>query len=189
MIKDICEVEPQEGESYFVDTNVWFWMTYVSSKDMSIPNNPEEYQVRDYSNFIEKALGVRAKLYHCALTLAELTNIIENTEWKLYKQYNKDISRKRFRSIRQERKAVVKEVDIAWGAINSISKCLNVNLDSRFTMESHKIYTGSLLDSYDSFFAQFMNENGIQNIITDDSDFKTLSGKNIFTSNPRVLGR
>src|ERR1022692_1361465 len=83
-ITNLNNYSPKKGERYFVDTNVWYWFTYVASKEMKVANAPLKYQMTDYSAFIEKALNNGAQLYHCALTLSELAATIENAELKLY---------------------------------------------------------------------------------------------------------
>jgi predicted nucleic acid-binding protein len=150
----------------------------------------QEYQVKHYPNFIEKIKSIDSTLYHCPLTLAELSHIIEGSEWGLYKQYHSSehtISRKRFRAIKTERKAVVTEIEAAWNSINSMSICIEVNLTLDFTQKAQKIFSKSLLDSYDSFFTQVMNEAGLSNIITDDADFKSLDNKTVYTANPKLI--
>jgi predicted nucleic acid-binding protein len=189
-ILDINTVVPQQGESYFVDTNVWYWMTYASSKHMSADNAPKEYQVADYPNFIQKALDNGVKLYHCGFTLSELSNIIENAEWRSFICFNPDqqkISKKNYRRKTQERRMVVKEVKAAWDSINAMSNCIDVDLNTVFLESAHQIYSDSLLDSYDSFITEVMNQYNIDNVITDDGDFSSLTNKNVFTSNPRML--
>ncbi len=187
---DLNKHTPQKGERFFVDSNVWYWTTYVASKEMPLPNSPREYQIQNYPVFLEKALNNGAKLYHCPLTLAELASTIEFSELNIFKQFNPDkegLRKKTFRKISSERKGVLNEIKVAWDAINAMSTCVEISLDLKFIQETQDILKKSVLDSYDSFFVQIMREYEFENIITDDGDFCSLEGPTVFTSNNRYL--
>jgi predicted nucleic acid-binding protein len=180
---------PQKGERFFVDSNVWYWTTYVASREMPLPKSPREYQIQDYPAFLEAALDNGAELYHCPLTLAELANIIEISELDIFNQYNHDkkVRRKAYRNISAERKGVLKEIEVAWDAINAMSTCVEISLDLKFIQETQDILEKSVLDPYDSFFVQIMKKYDFENIITDDGDFCSFKGPTVFTSNNRYL--
>ena len=99
---DLNKHSPVKNELYFVDSNVWFWTTYVTSKHMALPQPPQEYQTSTYPAFLEKVLNEGAKLCHCPLTLAELANIIENTELDFYRKTINNINFKK-KEFRQKR--------------------------------------------------------------------------------------
>ena len=189
LIRNLNNYSPQKGERYFVDTNVWYWFTYVSSKDMKVVDVPRHYQMTDYSAFIEKALNNGSQLYHCALSLAELSSIIENSELKLYISTKniRPISKKFYRTIPIERKGVVNEIDIAWKTICSLSTCADITLTEQTASTTQSILAKTTLDPYDSFYVQLMDIHNITNIITDDGDFSSIDGRAIYTANRKLV--
>lgn len=188
---DLRNNTPIKGERYFVDTNVWFWTTYVASKNMQFPDPPEQYQVSEYPRFLERALNDGAKLCHCALMFAELANIIENKELDIYKSVNNKpyFAKKEFRNIEKERTTVLNEIQVAWNAISKMSACIEVNVDSSFIAGAQSIMEKGRVDPFDSFYVQTMRKNKIDYVITDDHDFVTVSNQIVVTSNPRALRR
>lgn len=188
---DIRQTAPTKDDVFFVDTNIWYWMTYASSK--TFPDTkvaPQEYQTTHYPDFIQKALTAESQLYYSPLSLAELANTIESIELNLFKIFNPDndgITRKAFRNIRNERNAVVQEVDAAWATITTLSKVLKSELTEELSENSLTSFKQTMLDPYDAFFYEMMKSEGIVKIITDDADFKTAIGLEIYTANNRLL--
>lgn len=187
-IIDLEQVETPVDETFFVDTNVWFWF-YAASKGIRPGFEPEEYQLQNYPKFIEEILNAGNRLVHCPLNLAELSNTIENSELALHRKYHQDpnFSKKRFRGVKTERAMVVKEIETAWKQVCSMSNCLQVQLDSVSATDCIDLLRQSLLDTYDAFYCQILGKEGVLNIITDDGDFSTTDGFNIYTSNRRLL--
>lgn len=188
-ILDLNKHAPIKGEVYFVDSNVWFWATYVASKHMALPKCPEHYQTTEYPHFLERALTDGATLCHCPLTLAELANVIEKTELDIYrKSINNDrFEKKDFRQIIGERKAVLEEIQVAWKAMNSMSKCIDIKMDLQFAEDGRNIMSEGTVDPYDAFFIQIMRDNKIDYVVTDDRDFCTIKKQILITANRRAL--
>jgi len=173
----------ESGGKYFIDTNVWYWMTYISSKEF-IANPPEEYQVETYPAFVEKALDENAELYYSPLILVELARLIERSEHAIYKRYNGELSIKRFRKIAGERKAVIQEIKSAWDTIRSMAAPLAVSVDCAFSESLLDVIERYGLDGYDAVYCRAMEENGIINIITDDKDFRAVDGFKLYGCYP-----
>lgn len=188
-IIDLASYKPIKGERYFIDTNVWFWATYVPSKQTALPQQPQQYQLTDYPEFLERAISNGAQLCHCPLTLAELANVIENTELDFYRQAigNERFEKKEFRREKNERQDVLKEINVAWKTINSMSKCIDIKLDSHFVDKGSQILNEGTVDPFDAFFIQIMRNNNIDYIVTDDQDFCTINKQIIITSNRKSL--
>lgn len=188
-ILDLKSHKPQKGERYFVDSNVWFWATYVASKQVVLPQRPEQYQLTDYPEFLQRAVSDGAYLCHCPLTLAELANIIENTELELYRKSigNNYFEKKEFRRIPGERRDVLNEIDVAWNSINAMSKCIDIKLDLKFVDKVSKILGEGTVDPFDAFFIQIMRDHKIDYIVTDDHDFSTIKNQILITSNRKSL--
>lgn len=180
--------QPIKGERYFIDTNVWFWATYVASKTIALPQHPERYQLEDYPRFLEEALDNGAKLCHCPLTLAELANIIEKTEWDIYKKHINDafLDKKAFRKIPTERKNVLNEIQVAWDTINGMSTCIDVALNSKFATQSCTILAEGSVDAFDAFFVQTMRNHNIDYVVSDDYDFSTIHQQILITANRKA---
>ncbi|MEK6662695.1 MAG: PIN domain-containing protein [Pseudomonadota bacterium] len=186
---DLNKHSPIKDELYFVDSNVWFWTTYVTSKHMALPQPPQEYQTSTYPAFLEKILNEGAKLCHCPLTLAELANVIENTELDFYREAINNIhfEKKAFRQKKDARQTVLKEIEVAWETMNSMSKCLDIKLDLTFSENSRKIMAEGTVDPFDAFFIQVMRDNKIDYVVTDDRDFCTVNKQIVITANRKAL--
>ncbi|WP_219994994.1 hypothetical protein, partial [Pantoea eucalypti] len=61
-VYNINKYTPKDSDSFFVDTNVWFWLTYSKG----IPSNRQYLQC--YNQFINSALGKNATLFHSGLS-------------------------------------------------------------------------------------------------------------------------
>jgi predicted nucleic acid-binding protein len=188
-IKNLNNYSPKKGERYLVDTNVWYWFTYVSSKEMKVIDVPQKYQMSDYPAFIEKTLNSESELFHCALNLAELAGSIERSEFKIFQAVKQDTqaTKKMYRQMPAERSGVLNEIYLAWDTIEALSTCLEITLNNSSVEKSKNLLKQSNLDSYDSFYVQLMELNGITNIITDDGDFSSLKGCTVYTANKRML--
>jgi predicted nucleic acid-binding protein len=145
------------------------------------------YQLEQYPQFIEKVLDSGAHLYHCPLVYTELANIIEKTEYDIYVYENSDISRKDFRTLPACRESVLKEIDLAWKTINSLSTCLDINLTQDLIPPIHELLAASTLDSYDAFYLKLMQLESIDKLVTDDRDFVNTPLSDLYTANHRVL--
>lgn len=182
-ILNINTARPNHTDKYFVDTNVWFWSTYCASKEINTSHKPRRYQVEKYPQFIEKALDVGAKLFHCPLVFSELANIIEKTEYEIFlSEESKNISRKKFRAIQEKRKNVIQEIKIAWKTVESLSTCLDINLSRSIVPSALSCLEAAPLDPYDAFYLQVMSAEGITKLITDDRDFRTTGIHSIYTA-------
>ncbi|BDA19084.1 type II toxin-antitoxin system VapC family toxin [Aeromonas caviae] len=175
---------PQAGDSFFIDTNVWLWTTYFSSRDFSSANKPfVNYQIEKYPSYIEKILDAGASMYHSALTLTEIAHVIERIEFDIYRedQANRHIKLKDFRKINTCREKVISEIKAAWQAITSMSRCLDFVGDSELSQKCIEILSTSQLDSYDSIMTHVALKNNIRKFLTDDKDFETIHGLEVYT--------
>jgi len=185
-IVDIRFDKPTHKDIFFVDTNIWYWLTYSNAS-----HTAKNYQTKEYPAYIQKIRSVNSTLTHCKLTLAELAHIIEETEFKIFcnlKGYNPDrYSRKEFRHNYQiERDTVTKEIESSWIQIEQFSNSSPVTIDDAAVntfiadLKSHK------LDGYDLFYLNVIRKNSV-NVLTDDGDFATIPGITVFTANLKVI--
>lgn len=186
---DLNNSKPMKGEKYFIDSNVWFWTTYVASKDMQLPNHPQDYQINSYPRFLEDALNSGCTLCHSPLTFTEISNIIEKTELDIHtaKSGNEYCTRKEFRKDKALRDNMLKEIDTAWETISSMSECITTSIDNEFINQVKLIIESSKLDPFDAFFVQIMKDENIDCIVSDDHDFCTYNKNIVVTANRKAL--
>lgn len=174
MFKDIKTENPHAGAGFFVDTNVWYWMTYVASKSF-VADGPLDYQTKYYPDFIEKVMNSKASLYYSPLTLVELTNLIERSEWKIHSRFKGgSLKLKEFRKIDVCREDVIAEVKSAWSSVTSMAKPIELKVDEDLPDLFLDIISKYQIDGYDALFYQAMKEAEISNVITDDKDFRNI---------------
>ncbi|MEZ7493383.1 PIN domain-containing protein [Pseudoalteromonas distincta] len=175
MFKDIRKEEAPENESIFVDTNVWYWTTYFSSKEYLV-DMPKDYQTEFYPNFIENALAKNTTLYFSPLVFVELSGLIEKAELKIYNKFHPEnnMNLKQFRKIGPERRAVLNEIKIALDTIKGMAEELPLNFDIDMSETVYSCLDKYLIDGYDSIFYKKMKANNIDKILTDDKDFRSL---------------
>jgi hypothetical protein len=80
---------PQQGDIFLVDTNVWFWQTYTNAGF-----GTKASKFGNYLQYINQALLNGATLTYSGLILAELAHIIEKTEYEIYKKLHGFLSLK-----------------------------------------------------------------------------------------------
>lgn len=184
---DIINIDhgmPAAGEAYFVDTNVWYWFCCGSHPGFS----GADWKVRKYSRFIERVLNSRARVFHTTLTFAELANVIERRTADYYralKGLDGDI--KELRLNPEFKELVSAGVDNAWLNVTTTSRCVDINIGDDFALRAKALFKRYPLDAYDSFFVSLSVQEGILNIVTDDSDFQSVDGLRLFTANRAML--
>jgi len=186
---DIRSFEPTYDHAFIVDTNAWYWTTY-SRATLSYLPAPQTNQVEQYSRFIKKALDAGATIGRCGLSFSELAHRIENSEKKIYEKCHlggKEIPLKQFRRDGGLRQKVVSEVRSAWGQVVRMSEHSTVSISRESVDGAVDTFQNSAMAAYDLFIVEAMKQNKIGGILTDDADFATLTGWNIFTCNPRVI--
>jgi hypothetical protein len=192
---DITVDAPKTGDVFLVDTNVWYWMTYTRASQCVRP--PAPYQTTNYPAYTNSALNVGAKIYQSGLTLAELTHLIERAEFEIFARANPAIFpdpgkfNKQFRHSRAvERSQVVAEVQAAWGQVTSLALAgpLTVTIDSSTTDAALNRCQTEKVDGYDLFILESMKSHSVVQVITDDGDYATVPGIQLFTANRNVIG-
>lgn len=187
-VVDIQSDTPNKGDKFFIDTNVWFWMTY-SQASISARN----YQIGNYPPYVEAILYAGGKIFQNALSFAELSHLIEKTELDIFNSNNrihgtKEIMSKDFRhSYSKEREKVTAEIETAWAQVKSLAEPLDVTLDEVIVDRALKRIKTQKVDGYDLFILELMSRYNIRQIITDDGDFATVPGIKVFTSNRNVI--
>lgn len=185
---DITVDFPQQGDIFLVDTNVWYWLTYP------LATFSAQHQSK-YSDYIEDTFKVGASLCCSGLSLAELSHRIESDEhklshygvrnrpnnwWKQSKEYRHNYP--------PERSRVVSQVQKAWNLVqDTYAVLINLTLDQATVNAAFHRFSTQSLDGYDLFILESMRQESIDKIITDDGDFVTVPGIQVFTANPRAI--
>lgn len=180
-----------KNERYLIDTNVWFWSTYVASKGEVLPQQPSQYQIDNYPHFLERLLQEGAILCHTALCLTELANVIERTQFDLYKLKTNQpyLEKKDFRKIADERKIVLDAIQIAWETINEMSTCIDCNVNLQCMKKSSDLMAEAPVDPYDAIYLKTMALKKIDYLVSDDIDFINLKNIILITANPKGFPR
>ena len=182
-VVDIGADKPRATDAFFVDTNVWFWMAYPTAGQSAIP-----YQLTSYPSYVNSALGNGAKICRTGLSLAELSHRIEKTEHDIYRSYVNAIELKEYRhNMSAERSRIVSEVEAAWEQVKSLAEPLAITVDESATDAALARFQTVKVDGYDLFILETIKSNGILQVITDDGDFATVPGIQVFTANRNVI--
>jgi predicted nucleic acid-binding protein len=188
-IWDIRSTDPDPEAEFLVDTNAWYFTTYTRASILAV-DQPKKYQTQQYSRFIKKALEAGSILHRCDLSLAELSHIIEECERRIFVEYvaERDVPTKEYRHCEdEERKQVVSEIESAWGQITEMSRCLGLAVQDPTTADALNDLKSYPIDGYDVLLLQAMKHGKVTSIITDDSDFATVPGLEVFTCNPALI--
>ncbi len=179
---------PGSKTSSLVDTNVWLWQVYTNAP-VSSSHAPDK--IRAYTPYLRQARQNGATLVYSGLVLAELAHVIEKTEWKIYKQRTGDrLKPKEFRHNKPvERTKVVEEVESAWMQVQALAVPIDLEVNEETTNAAMARFRAQALDGYDLLMIEAIGRAGAGQVkvITDDSDYATVPGIQVFTNNDIVL--
>lgn len=185
---DVNSDVPQAEDIFFVDTNVWYWLTYskANSASLSKRSRPNAYQINDYPSYFQNAVVAGATLYCSGLSLSELAHRIERAECEIFK--GQQFSLKDFRrNYPTRRTQVVAEISGAWNQVTSFANLLDLNIEDNTTNAALARFATQLIDGYDLFLLETMQKHSVIQVITDDGDYVTVPGIQVFTANPNVI--
>lgn len=186
-VVDIRADTPKDTDVFLVDTNAWYWLFY--SRASLTQNGPLAHQRNDYPAYLGAAISAKASLHCYGLTFAELAHNIEKAEREIYEAHTTNtISTKAFRhDYQNQRRKVVAHITDAWADVLSVSTMLGLDINSAFMQSALTLFPSVGLDGYDLFMAEAALKAGVTQIVTDDSDYATVPGLKIFTSNQKVI--
>jgi hypothetical protein len=128
-----------------------------------------------------------SKLHYCGLTLAELASLIERSELRL-SAYDPSRPKEYRHNYAAERRKVVREVETAWRQITTdYAGQLDLVIDASTSSAAFSRFQTQLLDGYDLFILETMRQQTVTQIITDDGDYVTVPGIQVFTANQNVI--
>ncbi|MGN7611904.1 PIN domain-containing protein [Magnetococcales bacterium HHB-1] len=180
---DLTRDTPTKEDVFLVDTNVWYWMAYSNATFHYLG-------LSNYTKYLNDALNASAKLFYSGLSLAELSHVIEKTEKEIYERHNRtgDIKPKIYRHNRSsERSHVVSEIKAAWAQVSNLATLLPCHSGPEMINSALAHLDIVKVDGYDLFILESMANESIKKIITDDGDFATVPGLQVFTINRNVI--
>lgn len=179
----------KSGESFLVDTNVWFWTCYEASPDA--PGVSKPWQSREYPVILNCILKAGGRLVWSPFSWSELGHIIERTEWQIAEACGATTAKnvKEFRYENPaERERVVGTIKDAWKQVTTLAEPMSgIVLDAATVEAANAELSDVMLDGYDLFMAQQLRSTELAGVITDDADFATVPGITVFTANKRIL--
>jgi len=186
-VVDIQSDTPKQDDIFLVDTNVWYWLTYTKAS-----TSAQAYQITTYPAYIARALSAQGLLLYCGLSLAELAHNIEKTEREIFcatitAQITAKESKKYRHNYPDQRAKVVAEVQTAWSTVISMAVSTDITVDEITTNASLDRFQTQLLDGYDLLILEAMDKAGTVRVITDDGDYATVPGIQVFTANYNVI--
>ncbi|WP_213305918.1 PIN domain-containing protein [Paraburkholderia sacchari] len=187
-VVDISVDQPTEKDTFLVDTNVWYWMTYTKASHVGA----KKYQTIKYPQYTNDALNARARIYQSPMSLAELSHVIERSERDIYNKALAnpalELGTKEFRhNCAPERHTVCSEIQAACIQVTALADPLTVTLDGDASDAFVSRVPTDSVDGYDLFILEAMQAHGVTQVVTDDGDFATIPGIRVFTANPTVI--
>ncbi len=181
---DLRSDTPQNDDMFLVDTNVWYWLTYTKASTFAQP-----YQINDYPSYIATAKSTNCLLSYCGLSLSELAHNIEQTERKIFNSRSStNLKPKQYRhNYPTQRTNIVSEIEIAWSQVTSIAASTDITVNEALTNAALNRFKTQILDGYDLMILEAMDKAGINQVITDDGDYVTVSGIKVFTANKNAI--
>jgi len=184
-VVDITADTPKDADVFLVDTNVWYWMTYTR---LGHAVNPPPQYTTNYPLYTNAALSAGARIFHSGLSLAELAHLIEKVEREIYAAANGHIGTKEYRHNSDgQRLQVVTEIQTAWGQVVSLAEQLTATINTSMANAALTRLQTEKVDGYDLFILESMKNHGVEKVITDDGDFATIPGIQVFTANRNVI--
>lgn len=185
---DITNDIPQQNDIFLVDTNVWYWQTYTNATVAAKPNRLT--QIGKYLSYLNQTLVTGATLTYSGLSFAELASIIEKSEYEIYKKSHSFLGLKEYRhNLLAERANVVNEVQSAWSQVKTLAVPVDLTVNDTTIDAALTRFQIKTLDGYDLLILETINGAGSGQIkvITDDGDYATVPGIQIFTCNNSVI--
>ncbi|MCT8386133.1 PIN domain-containing protein [Leuconostoc mesenteroides] len=172
----------REKTVFYVDTNIWYWLTYADAEMAQYQGN---YATKIYDIYSSE----QTMLAGSKLTYTEVANLVERQHMQNNHISSRD--KKTFRQNEIARDLVVNDIEISINQIeNMTSKSTFIeDLNSVPAQGYVDILRKTVLDPTDALMSAFITNNEIIHIITDDVDFYSVSGLKIYTYNSKMIAK
>lgn len=177
---DISQDVPQKGDFFFIDTNIWYWLAY----------NPPAAPSPSYANYFSSALVNDSTLCYSEILLPELAHIIETNERHIFnRRHGSNFSVKGFRRNHpSQRVSIASKVKLVWDQVKRDAHSLKLELyDSAIGDRAISRLESQMVDGYDLFILEIMENENITKVITHDSDYLTVPNIQVFTADTDVI--
>lgn len=173
---------PCNKDRVLVDTNIWVELTLSSMNSPESKNSPE-------FSLIKNLISARGTCYWSPLSLSEMAHVAEKFEREYYNAANEcNLSIKEFRNKHYDLCEKAKRgVDSACRQILTIGKCLEFNMSASMSDAAMHLYNISRLDGYDMFLVESMRAHSVSHILTNDSDFLSVSKIIVMTATKSII--
>lgn len=183
-VVDIRSDLPRSGDTLWVDTNVWIWLTYSRTHPPHAP---------PYITYVAAMRKAGAQMIAGPINFSELAKHIEITElfaWQARTGRAQDTRElKYFRGQTAERQDVTDEIQACWTHVSTFAQLPASPIESTcVTTASVNLKAGDFLDGHDAVLVAEARKNGIATVLTDDGDYASVDGITLFTANGRVIG-
>ncbi|MFO1483878.1 MAG: hypothetical protein U1F71_11010 [Verrucomicrobiaceae bacterium] len=192
-VVDVTTDTPRSSDVFWVDTNVWFWMTYGRFHLRALDSQPRAYQIRKYPSFVKNGIRTGAQFHWLGLSLSELARQIEDAEREIAETTRQITPRTGAKAFRHDypalRRAVVQEVESCWRQVEQFGSPLPAApiIDATAVNNALTDMQAMPLDAYDLFAVRAIRASSITQVLTDDGDFCTVPGITLFTANRPVI--
>jgi predicted nucleic acid-binding protein len=185
-VVDIVDDAPTAHDTFFVDTNVWYWISYTRASMR--PSPAPGRTVDTYARYIQRVKNAGARLLVCTLSFAELAHIIERKERDIYNYDSRDIlDEKTFRYNSSARADVITEIEVAWAQVSGLADIVGITVDTDVTQRALTQLKTQPLDSYDVLLLEAMSNHSMRHIVSHDGDFARVPGIRLFTGNQSLI--
>jgi predicted nucleic acid-binding protein len=183
---DVRTDAPRATDRFLVDANVWAWGHYSGS--WYTASGGVVAQAPDYRRYLELTRNAAATRLRIGPTLIELAAVVEHFEHVFYRASVASVDLKEYRNnVPAERARVVGLIRQVCTDVEGDSDLLEVTFDDAFVAAALAELAAAELDGPDALIVRAMRASGVTQILTDDGDFCTVAGVEVFTANPRVL--
>ena len=187
-IKKLDFTSIKREEVFAIDTNVLVWTHYSEASNPCLNKHP--YQVIRYPDFVARLLENGNKLVTTLLNLTELCGVIERNRYRIYKAVNgsDSLGFKSYRNNSAEREGYRHEIE---HMLMEIRESYDGQIEIINFTEAHlNMFVNNICknkcDVFDYLIIDYLKGMGIHNYISDDKDFTTVDGINLYTAYEEV---
>ncbi|MEX0928674.1 MAG: hypothetical protein WD449_00505 [Candidatus Babeliales bacterium] len=179
--------------TFLLDTNVLLWYTYEGGI-YPAGKSPQGYQSYYYPEFVKLLLTEKAKIYYSIFSLAELYHTVEKIYVGLINDRVNDENSSNYikypKQLRTNHPIEKQRMDRTFEGMCTDIEAIGspIPTPDPFNKERLMSYIQDYkLDAFDAMIYYSMNNCGLENIVTDDGDFKNVNGLHLYTANNTVL--
>lgn len=185
-VVDIATDQPKNTDRVWVDSNVWFALTYSGVS----PQEAKRYAA--YSNYIGKLHKAGGDVLVSPVTFAEVARTIEHSEFTKHQARNNGPLDPKLKKATRLDPAywatVVAEIETSWKQIGKIGRLGAQPMSAGCaTSAVAGMKGGNLLDGGDAVMVADALREGVDLFLTNDGDLASVSGITVITALPRTL--